>query len=98
MARRRSANAVSIDFSGRDAAGNWFKQQPLGVSVTIAVRTALRVIPHIITDKNNDNFLSDIVLPMFYAMAVAWSVAKYPPRRKELAAASGSTLAPASRA
>ncbi len=60
----------------------WLEEQPHEVGVVIAARVALRVLPLLVYEFSNgelepDIVASEIVLPVFRAMTVPWSAAKY---------------------
>ena len=63
--------------------GAWLKRQPRSLSVALAARVALRVLP---VYGATDVSVRDLVLPVFRAAAVSWAAAKYPAHKKELAA------------
>jgi hypothetical protein len=76
-----------VDFSDFREARLWLEGHPRTVSVTIASRAALRVLPLIVMGqgrRRRNNFSSKIVLPVFRATAVTWAVAKFPARSRKL--------------
>ena len=61
--------------------GTWLKRQPRSLSVALAARVALRVLP--VYTGATDVSVRDLVLPVFRAAAVSWAAAKYPAHKKE---------------
>ena len=82
--RAKEAGADPADFSSQQRAQRWLEGQPIGVAVTMAVRSALRVLPLLAYARSEDKFLDALVLPIFRAAAVAWAEARYPGRPAEL--------------
>ncbi|MEP3628778.1 MAG: hypothetical protein ABJN04_02145 [Hyphomicrobiales bacterium] len=56
----------------------WFDERPLAVAQVVAARAALRVLPYIVEEKNAENFASNILLPVFWAVTTSWVASKYP--------------------
>ena len=56
----------------------WFKENPLAVAQVVAARAALRGLPYIVQAKNDGNFASAILLPVFWAVTTSWVARKYP--------------------
>jgi hypothetical protein len=73
----------------------WLNDQPREVAVALAVRSALRALPSLWAARavSNADFFADIVLPVFRAIAVAWSAAKYPDHATRLQAAADAAAA-----
>jgi hypothetical protein len=86
----------STDWSDSESVQRWLEQQPRGASATMAARAALRVLPLLARDADED--LPAIALPIFRASAVSWAAARYPYRRTKLRLAAASASAAASRA
>ncbi|MGC2221225.1 MAG: hypothetical protein WA624_02090, partial [Methylocella sp.] len=78
--------APLADLKNNDALRAWLRTQPREVSVALAARAALRVLPILLTAERK-GYMRDVVLPVFRAAAVAWAAGKYPARETELAAA-----------
>src|SRR4051794_265649 len=95
MARSRRKSAADIDFSNFDEAREWFRRQPREVSVTLAIRSALRVLPLIETSRKSPYAAPHLALPVFRACFVAWVIAKSPSQhnhlRRAAAVAAGAT-------
>jgi hypothetical protein len=70
----------------------WLGKQPREVTVALAARVALRVLPVVQTAKD---YQGRLVLPVFRATAVSWSTAKYPTHGTELAAYAAAAYAAA---
>ncbi len=78
--------APLADLKNNDALRAWLRTQPREVSVALAARAALRVLPILLTAERK-GYMRDVVLPVFRAAAVAWAAGKYPAHETELAAA-----------
>ena len=74
----RSMPSPRLNFSEFEYSLRWLERQPREVSVTIAARVALRVLPQIVRRHDRLNFTGAVALPIFRANAVAWTGAKYP--------------------
>jgi hypothetical protein len=74
---------VLADIKSRRQFEAWLGKQPRPVAVALAARVALRVLPVVQTAKGYNGRL---VLPVFRATAVSWSMAKYPTHETEIAA------------
>ncbi len=84
--------APLADLKNNDALRAWLRTQPREVSVALAARAALRVLPILLTAERK-GYMRDVVLPVFRAAAVAWAAGKYPARETELAAAAAAYAA-----
>lgn len=71
----------------------WLEKQPRAVSVVIAARAVLRVLPLLAIEfsagrlKQQDAVAGAIALPVFRAMAVSWTEARYPDHGMDLVVA-----------
>ena len=91
------------EFNNRDELKVWLNGRPRELSGVIAARAALRVLPLLAVEFSEGKLkpeaaASTIVLPVFRAMAVPWSAARYPDHGTDLviraaAAASGRSAA-----
>ncbi|MEP5808699.1 MAG: hypothetical protein ABJL55_00460, partial [Roseibium sp.] len=71
----------------RDELEAWLNKQPVDVSLVIAARSALRVTPLLVRLTGSDGELrTDLLLPLFRAMALPWAAASYPAHGKEVLA------------
>ena len=69
----------------------WFEERPPAVAQVVAARAALRALPFCIEAKDEKNFSSDILLPVFWAVTTSWVARKYPTH--DVAAAADSAAA-----
>jgi hypothetical protein len=70
------------DIKSRSQFEAWLGKQSREVAVALSARMALRVLPVVQTAKGYNGRL---VLPVFRATAISWSMAKYPIHATELA-------------
>jgi hypothetical protein len=56
----------------------WLESQPPKVSVAIAARAALRVLPYVQPASLSKHFPEDIALPVFRANVISWVAAVFP--------------------
>jgi hypothetical protein len=80
------------DVTDRKQLAAWLNEQPPAVSVAIAARAALRVLPILVLEfqargsRPPEEIAAALVLPVFRAAAVPWVAANYPTYGTELAA------------
>src|SRR4051794_15712452 len=89
--------AAEVDFSKREEAREWFRRQPREGSATLAIRSALRILPLIGTALEGQDAEPHIVLSIFRACFVAWVIAEYSSQHSHLrrAAAAAAAATPA---
>ncbi len=74
--------AAAPEFGDSESLLAWLRAHERGVSAAIAVRASLRVLPMLEADLHHVDgqgfFRSQIVLPVFRALAASWCAARYP--------------------
>jgi hypothetical protein len=80
--------------SDEAAIGHWFTTQPREVAVTLAARTALRILPLVAVSWPQPEAAAAAMFPVFRAVEAAWVAAKYPTRRNVLASAAEAAAFP----
>jgi hypothetical protein len=78
--------AELVEFRDRKELKAWLDKQPREVSVAIAARAALRVLPVLEHANEAGDFTRTIFLAVFRATGVAWVAAKYPTQATRLRA------------
>ncbi len=74
-----------LNFTNREELQAWLEKQPREVSVVIAARTALRVLPLLYRfAKVEPRRFPSLIFVSFWAGALARAVAQYPARKKNL--------------
>jgi len=74
-----------VEFSKREDVSGWLKDKPPDVSIVIAARAGLRVIPTLATSLGpRGGGARTLILPTFRALAMTWLVVGYPSRRSEI--------------
>ena len=78
----RMCEVSAMEFSDCKQITAWLRTRESNVSVLIAARATLRVLPMLAADLHHVDgasfFRSQIVLPVFRALAAAWTIVNYP--------------------
>jgi hypothetical protein len=69
---------ASVTLLDRAANQHWLSTQPREVSLALAARSSLRVLPVLVYDHGQKDFLASVMLPLFRAAAVLFAAAKSP--------------------
>jgi hypothetical protein len=88
--RRQRREAPLVDFENADDFERWLDGKPREVAVTLAARSALRVLPIVQKAESlgfEGDFEGEIVLPVFRATSVAWFFGRFPDHATNLASA-----------
>ena len=85
IARRFWREAPLVEIKNEKDFEAWLQGKPRAVSIALAARASLRVLPLLQTKEPDERYVRDIVLPSLRAMAVSQAVAKYPAHETELA-------------
>lgn len=78
IARRFWREAPLVEIKNEKDFEAWLQGKPRAVSIALAARASLRVLPLLQTKEPDERYVRDIVLPSLRAMAVSQAVAKYP--------------------
>ncbi|HEY8006915.1 MAG TPA: hypothetical protein VIE66_09020 [Methylocella sp.] len=78
--------ALLADFKNNEELEGWLRGRPREVSITLAARAALRVLPVVQLGWGTKEYASFLVLPVFRATAISWGAAKYWSDERERAA------------
>jgi hypothetical protein len=86
-----------VDFADEKDVARWLEGKPREVAPILAARAALRAAPVLVAASERRGGLPrierEIVLPVFRAMAVAWTAGHYPRYAVDLGAASAASAA-----
>ena len=88
-----------LEFTESKGLGAWLAKRDRGACVVIAARAALRALPMVAADLHHVDgesfFRSQIVLPVFRALAATWLHARYPEETDGLSALAAADAAEA---
>jgi len=84
MTVKSGEGARLVDVTNRKELEAWLRTQPVNVSVVLAARAVLRILPFMWAARDAPEFTSNIVLPFFRGMALAWVTARYPTQEAQI--------------